>query len=289
MDLEKTLYVIGDLHGCLNQLKQLHQFIQTDSQKREAPASILFLGDLIDRGPKNKETVEYVLKMMAEFKDSVLIMGNHDEQLLKLTAGIRSDIFDLDHWIYGLGGYQTMESYDDRYTDSSIDNVTDYSKEEESQYVFNVIKAQFPHHLELLQNAYYYRQIGGFVFVHAGIERYIPMKDQSEFQLVWIREGFLDNFQEDGRLVIHGHTPILTGRPEITSNRIGIDTCAFHIDILTCMVLDPSKRTMSFHQVDQHSIKPNQILPQFEGNIEAARDVFENPFKFEKIPAIDSI
>ena len=71
MDLEKTLYVIGDLHGCLNQLKQLHQFIQTDSQKREAPASILFLGDLIDRGPKNKETVEYVLKMMAEFKDSV--------------------------------------------------------------------------------------------------------------------------------------------------------------------------------------------------------------------------
>ena len=282
MALENTLYVIGDVHGCFCQLKQLHQFIRHDSKQREASASIIFLGDLIDRGPNSKDSVELVYEMINEFKNSTLIMGNHDEYFFDLAVGNQSEYLDLFHWVHGLGGYQTLLSYDDRDTDPS------YSNEDECQYIFNVIKAKYRHHLDMIQNASYYKQLGGFVFAHAGIERNLAMKEQRKFDLVWIREGFLDNYEIDERLVIHGHTPILTGIPEISTNRVGIDTCAFHIDILTCMVLDPAKRNMSFYQADQNSVNPNPILPEFIGNTEVAKQIFDNPFQFEKVPPIDA-
>ena len=287
MTLQNTLYIIGDIHGCYNQLQMLHQFIQNDSQQREAPASIIFLGDLIDRGPNNKEAVGLVLEMMNEFKDSTLILGNHDEIFLKQITAQRTNILDLSHWVFNLGGHQTLVSYDDRHNDSTDEYDFNYANEDECQYVFNVIKAQYRPHLDLIKNARYYKQIGGFVFVHAGIVRDIPMKEQNEFELVWIREGFLDDKSVDGRLVIHGHTPILSGIPEVLPNRVGIDTCAFYTDVLTCMVLDPAKREMSFYQADQNSVNPNQILPDFIGNSQAAKSVFEDPFQFDKLPSID--
>ena len=78
-------YVIGDLQGCHDQLLALLERIAGTSP---GPHSILFAGDLINRGPKSLETLRLVRKMALEGEvDSVL--GNHDLHLLAVACGIR--------------------------------------------------------------------------------------------------------------------------------------------------------------------------------------------------------
>jgi serine/threonine protein phosphatase 1 len=54
--------------------------------------------------------------------------------------------------------------------------------------------------------------------------------------LVWIRDEFLQSTADHGCTVVHGHTPVM--HPQICSNRINIDTGAFHSGRLTCLVLE---------------------------------------------------
>jgi serine/threonine protein phosphatase 1 len=71
---------------------------------------------------------------------------------------------------------------------------------------------------------------------HAGVRPGIPLESQNEDDLLWIRDEFLGSKIDFGKIVIHGHTP--TQEPEVWSNRINIDTCAFASGRLTCVVLE---------------------------------------------------
>jgi serine/threonine protein phosphatase 1 len=62
------------------------------------------------------------------------------------------------------------------------------------------------------------------------------LEQQSETDLLWIRDDFLSSRMDFGKIVIHGHTPVR--EPEILPNRINIDTGAFATGRLTCAVLD---------------------------------------------------
>ena len=56
-----TVYAIGDVHGCLETLQGLEQKIETTEQSgKGSKAAILYLGDLIDRGPKSAHVLDYV-------------------------------------------------------------------------------------------------------------------------------------------------------------------------------------------------------------------------------------
>jgi serine/threonine protein phosphatase 1 len=64
----------------------------------------------------------------------------------------------------------------------------------------------------------------------------IPLVDQCETDLLWIRRGFLTHEREFGKIIVYGNTPV--AKPEVRSNRINIDTVAFAKDCLTCLKLD---------------------------------------------------
>ena len=55
-----------------------------------------------------------------------------------------------------------------------------------------------------------------------------------------IREEFLDYTDRHDKFVVHGHT--IAWEPQITPNRIGIDTGAFVSGVLTCLVLEGTSR-----------------------------------------------
>ena len=78
-------YVIGDLQGCHDQLLALLERITGVSS---GPHSILFAGDLVNRGPQSLETLRLVHKMSRE-GDVDSVLGNHDLHLLALACGIR--------------------------------------------------------------------------------------------------------------------------------------------------------------------------------------------------------
>jgi len=67
---------------------------------------------------------------------------------------------------------------------------------------------------------------------------------QSEQDLLWIREPFLSSRANYGKMVVHGHTPVL--EPEMRENRINIDTGACLSGRLTCLVLEAAERRLLF-------------------------------------------
>ena len=64
----------------------------------------------------------------------------------------------------------------------------------------------------------------------------VPLEEQTEHDLLWIRGEFLRSQADFGKIVIHGHTPV--AEPEVLPNRVNIDTGAFASGRLTCIVLE---------------------------------------------------
>ena len=99
------IYAVGDIQGCAPSLKTL-------VKKIPAKSKMIFLGDLVNRGPDSLGTLRY-LKKLQEEKRIECILGNHDLHLLALDAGIRktrgldtvqpildaSDRADLINWL----------------------------------------------------------------------------------------------------------------------------------------------------------------------------------------------
>jgi serine/threonine protein phosphatase 1 len=73
-------------------------------------------------------------------------------------------------------------------------------------------------------------------FVHAGVHPDRPLDQQDEHDLLWIREPFLSDKRDYGRLIVHGHTPTRSGLPDQRPNRLNIDTGAVFGRSLTAAV-----------------------------------------------------
>lgn len=89
-------YIIGDLHGCFDEFEKLLDKISFNGKKDQ----IIFTGDLIGRGPKPLETLNLILKLKKENKNSVYsVLGNHDLNFLavyyKLKEAKRKDNLDV--------------------------------------------------------------------------------------------------------------------------------------------------------------------------------------------------
>ena len=74
------------------------------------------------------------------------------------------------------------------------------------------------------------------LFVHAGIRPGVDLSRQTEHDLLWIRNGFLDDRTDHGALVVHGHTVV----DHVThfGNRLAIDTGAAYGGPLSAVVFD---------------------------------------------------
>ena len=64
----------------------------------------------------------------------------------------------------------------------------------------------------------------------------VPFREQREHDLLSIRDVFLRDRGDFGKIVVHGHTP--SPVPELRPNRINVDTGAFITGRLTCAVLE---------------------------------------------------
>ena len=97
----------------------------------------------------------------------------------------------------------------------------------------------------------FYYDTEDYIFVHAGMRDAIPIEEQSEHDLLWIRDEFIFSEYDHGRPVIFGHTP--RKEPMVRNNRIGIDTGAVYGGRLTCVELPG----FIFHSVEskRHSAR----------------------------------
>ena len=88
-------------------------------------------------------------------------------------------------------------------------------------------------HRSFLEALLPYYETEKYIFVHAGLRPGIPLADQSQHDLLWIRHEFINAEHDYEKTVVFGHTPFMI--PLIDKNKIGIDTGAVYGGKLTCI------------------------------------------------------
>ncbi len=212
----KRIFAVGDIHGCFDKLDAMMKILPWD---RDAGDLLLFIGDYVDRGPKSRDVVEYLVTLKKSGGDFVFLKGNHEKMLLDYY------IQQKDQMLYvANGGAETIASY----VEGGIGRKAFILPED---------------HLEFLLSLKLYYETDDYIFVHAGLRDAIALDDQNEEDLLWIREEFIYSAFDWNKRVIFGHTALET--PFVTPGKIGIDTGAVYGNKLTAVELP----RMKFYQV----------------------------------------
>lgn len=191
--------VIGDVHGHYDGLMMLMDTIAP--QKGD---EVYFLGDLIDRGPKSAQVVEYVRS-----SGYSCVLGNHEQMLLEAFPNGQVFAPALQNWLHS-GGRATMASYD------NVESLLE--------------------HLDWIRTFPTYLDLGDLWLVHAGVHPNRPIEQQGFQEFCWIRDDFHTSqkpFFSD-KLIITGHTitftfsGVMPGDIVSGNGWIDIDTGAYH-------------------------------------------------------------
>lgn len=224
-------YVVGDVHGMDGLLDDLLAQIERDLGERPIGKAVLvFVGDLIDRGPGSAAVLERLRTLNVPGLKTVFLLGNHEEVLLRLVGG---ELSLLDNWRW-FGGTQCMESYG-----ADPKAFAALEKDEAAAMIRALIPRE---HVEFLESFADTCRFGDYLFVHAGIRPGVDLESQLQSDLRWIRGPFLQDETSHGFVVVHGHTIV----PDVhmTSNRIAIDTGAYRSGVLTALVLEGRERRL---------------------------------------------
>lgn len=193
-----TLFIIGDVHGCLYTYLKLmeHWDPKTDI--------MIQLGDLIDRGKHSSQCIKLAFELQNTFKDqTVFLRGNHEQMMIEYLNDSNSH----KNWLNN-GGFETLQEFKE--------------KEIDPQFYLGWIKS-----LPLTWN-------NDHVMVsHAGfsVMSEDPFDVRDTNGLLWNRKPLLDI----GKTQVIGHTPRMNGKPEFSaaSNSWNIDTGAYRNICLT--------------------------------------------------------
>ena len=205
-------YAIGDIHGCLDKLRGL--LLRCEKHADGRPLAFVFVGDYIDRGPQSCAVIDCLIDLQARYGGrGVTLMGNREAMALAAIDGSGP----VRLWL-AQGGLATLESY----------GVAE--------------PRELPRaHVDWLRALPRSYDDGRRFFVHAGVNPGAALMAQDDFDLLWIREPFLSHRGDYGRLVVHGHTPLADGIPDLHDNRLNLDTGAVFGGPLTAAVFDDAQ------------------------------------------------
>lgn len=224
-------YAIGDIHGHLSLLQAAHRRIELDRKRcKDADAPVVHLGDLVDRGPDSAGVIRYLREGMAEGAPWEVLKGNHDRLFEKFISEpdwhdphLRGDVTYLHP---AIGGAQTLMSY-------GMYRKTSFRIESARHEALTLVPDE---DIVFLRNRPLSFEYGEVLHVHAGIRPGVPLKRQSEQDLVWIRDPFLMDTRDHGPLILHGHSAL--PRPTHYRNRVNIDSSAAYGGPLSAVVVE---------------------------------------------------
>jgi len=221
--------VIGDVHGRLDLLDRLLDTIHRELDNRPSRKTLMvFVGDLIDRGPSSAQVVERLRTYRRAGVRPLFLLGNHEEVLLRILAG---DPLPIASWLK-FGGAQCLASY-------GVDPAT-LVRNNDAEVIAAVREAIPASHVDFLNGFADTCRFGDYLFVHAGIRPGVELDLQAQSDLRWIREPFLLDDSDHGFVVVHGHT--ITRGVDERINRIGIDTGAYRSGLLTALAIEGERR-----------------------------------------------
>jgi len=207
---------IGDVHGCISELNQLLDKLAVTSSD-----TVVFLGDLIDRGPDPEGVVQRV-KELCDSGIGYCVMGNHDEKVIRYHNHVLKQKINPD--------YKIPMRNSPSYWALSSSSVTFLSQCPHAVYVQDSHPIVFVHAglspslfnqdpKAFIRNRYFVRNLNG---------KLTPVKSV-EIDRIWhVPEGSYPWYDFwDGRwTVIYGHSVNLM--PLVKNNTVGVDGgCVF--------------------------------------------------------------
>ncbi|MBB5720600.1 serine/threonine protein phosphatase 1 [Loktanella ponticola] len=230
------IYAIGDIHG---QIEMLDHALDLITQDGGPDADIVFLGDYTDRGLNSCAVIDRLIDGKASGKNWRFIKGNHDRMFTNfVTMGKQHDPLiapGLNYLNPRIGGTNAIASYGvtgepifAAHTRGELEILlhfqTDQGALTPDQLQQETAKAVPAAHVDFVNNLPLWIETDDLIFVHAGIRPGVAMADQDPEDLLWIREGFLEDTTDHGKLIVHGHTAL--DAPTHFGNRIDLDAGA---------------------------------------------------------------
>lgn len=248
-------YVVGDIHGRCAQLLNLLDMLPRDPQTD----TLVFLGDLIDRGADAPGCVDHIVKLTRENPERVICLrGNHEQMLLDFVDG-KSTI-----WLTPVtGGERTFEQYTG--LPGRVHN------EAELEEMRNAFAQAFPaEHLEFMRRLPFYYEDEHAIYVHAGLDEGKHPRESSPLSLLWMRDmDFYKNYR--GKPCVFGHTPTpllpLRGRLGrhgiyISHSAVGLDTGYNHQSPLSCLSLPDFSLYQTFADGHEETHQITSFIPE---------------------------
>lgn len=223
---DTIIYAIGDIHGSLEPLMRLHEKIEIDSDKYNEKHKILvYLGDYIDRGVNSSEVIDLLINNpLRDFK-KIYLKGNHEHALLSFLENSENS----REW-FTWGGDSTVMSYGASFYDE-MNNRFSYAD------IRNNLARLIPQtHYEFYRNLKISHIEGDYMFVHAGLKPKVLIENQSDLDMITIRDEFVSCNKKFSKKIVFGHT--IFKEPYIDDVKIGIDTGAYLSGKLSCVVLE---------------------------------------------------
>lgn len=216
------IYVMSDLHGMYNEFIQMLELIKFSEED-----TLYILGDIIDRGDKPLEIVEYI----TEHENIILLRGNHEQMYMDYYKGR-----DYGSWTQYNGGHTT-------WGDINL-------KQMEVDYDYR--KRLYDYFCDLPLYKVVEVKDKKFILVHAGLcfpDNYNDMeldrflRNQKSSVLLWDRDNIGEYKHYKDYVTIQGHTPTpcISNGNEIVYKKgnIYIDCgVCYEIGKLGCLRLD---------------------------------------------------
>lgn len=224
-------YAIGDIHGQRSELERAHRLIARDRAKcDDTEAPVVHIGDLCDRGPDTRGVIDFLIAGHDRGQNWVVLKGNHDRLMQWFMEPFpRNDpyLFVGYSWLHErIGGPDALASYGVQVEDR-----------ERVYRIHREALEKVPQaHIAFLSALPLTYARGECFFCHAGIRPGVPLDQQEETDLLWIRDEFHDSTADHGKLIVHGHTPVKAATHY--GNRINIDSGAGYGNPISPVVIE---------------------------------------------------
>lgn len=234
-------FAVGDIHGRSDLLADMSALLDQrsiDDTRLGGPPIVIFLGDYVDRGPDSAGVLAQLAAGGPRHCECRYLRGNHELSLMAFLEEPRAN----RGWMLQ-GGAETMMSY-------GVQPPPFTAGEPAWQDAAAALRQAIPTtHLAFLEGLERYVEIGGYAFVHAGVDATLPLEQQPDEALYWAREAFIASKKPFSHRVVHGHTPV--DKPYADARRIAVDTGAYASGVLTAARFE--RETVSFVSVRRPS------------------------------------
>lgn len=232
--------LIGDIHGRDDLLGRLLSMLRRHEALADAdPADLVFLGDLVDRGPSSRQVLDRIrVGIPGRWHGCHVVRGNHEDMMLDFLSG---EAGPRGPWLAN-GGVETLRSFGvEAGTDLlSRDADPDALEPDALENVRAIARTRIgASRVAWLSARPRLWQSGNLVAVHAALDPRCPPSRQTARTLAWGRGAALTRPRKDGLWVAHGHTVM---RPAaLRPGYAAIDTGAWFSNDLTALICLPGE------------------------------------------------